>query len=190
MTQTLVRSNKNKHVSLLVAVILGASGQLCHGTLIPLSFEGLTQKSKHVVTGKVIRLRSYRERLENVGELIVTDVTIAVKSQLKGSFTQKELTLQVPGGTVGKTREIWPEAAQFSPGEQVLVFVRQVKGKLMITGWQQGKYRLSTDGATVLGKSALPIGRRIPLFTVASQVRLYSASPAPRGPQPSTGGER
>ncbi len=162
-------------LGVLVALVVGVH-QPGHGALIPLSFEALTQKSKHVVTGKVVRMRCYREAVENLGVVLFTDVTLQVKGQYKGSFREKELTIKVPGGTVGNTRQLWPEAARFAVGELVLVFVCEVKGKLMMTGWKQGKYRLSANGATVLGKGDLPIGRSIPLSTAGSQVRLFSVS--------------
>lgn len=165
----------------LLAGMVGA-GAPAPGALLPLSFEELTHKSKHVITGKVVRMRSYHETVEPLGDMIFTDVTIEVRSQILGTFEKKEITLKVPGGVVGALRQLWPEAARFREGELVLVFVCEVKNRLMITGWKQGKYRLSSDGGSVLGGGGLPIGRRTPLSTVRSQVQLFAAT---RPPPPS-----
>lgn len=155
-------------------------GAPASGALVPLSFEQLTHKSKYVLTGEVVRARSYRETIENVGSVIFTDVTIRVRKRIAGTFRHKEITLKVPGGTVGTIRQVWAEASRFVEGELVLVFVSQFKDELRVTGWKQGKYRLSPDGETVLGRGDLPIGRPMPLSTVSAQVTLFAATkPSP-----------
>ncbi len=172
----------------LLAAILGTSSP-ARGALIPLSVEEMTHKSKHVVTGKVVRTRSYFEDVENIGTIIYTDVTIQLTSRIMGAFGKKEMTLKVPGGVVGKVRQVWAEAAEFTAGELVLVFVSEFKNQLLITGWRQGKYRLSPDAGTVLGKGNLPIGRRTPLSTVRNQVRLFNATRPPASTPPSAASE-
>jgi len=164
----------------LLTALLGMSAP-ARGALIPLSVEEMTHKSKHVVTGKVVRTRSYYEVVENLGTVIYTDVTIRLTGRIMGAFEKKEMTLKVPGGVVGKVRQVWAEAAEFAEGELVLVFVREFKNHLLITGWKQGKYRLTPDAGTVLGKGNLPIGRRTPLSTVRIQVRLFNATRPPAG---------
>lgn len=168
---------------LLLVGIAGASSSV-RGALIPLSVEELTHLSKHVVTGKVVRTRSYYEAVEDLGNVIYTDVTIRLTTQIVGTFQDKEMTLKVHGGVVGQLRQIWCEAPVFTEGELVLVFVREFKGRFMVTGWKQGKYRLSSDSRTVLGKGSLPIGRSIPLSTVSHQVKLYDTTRPPGSKTP------
>ena len=167
----------------LLTALLGMSAP-ARGALIPLSVEEMTHQSKHVVTGKVVRTRSYYEDVENLGTIIYTDVTIRLTSRILGAFEKKEMTLKVPGGVVGKVRQVWAEAAEFAEGELVLVFVREFKNQLLITGWKQGKYRLTPDAGTVLGKGNLPIGRNTPLSTVRTQVRLFNATRPPASATP------
>ncbi len=167
----------------LLAALLGTSAT-ARAALIPLSFEELTHRSKHVITGKVVRLRPYYEEMENLGNVIFTDVTIEVTSRIMGTFSNREMTLKVPGGVVGRVRQVWAEAAEFTEGELVLVFVSEIRGELMVTGWRQGKYRLSPDGATVLGRGDLPIGRSTPISSVRGQVELFDATRPPASTLP------
>ena len=122
----------------LLAAVLGANGT-ARGALIPLSFEELTHKSKHVVTGKVIRTHSYYEDVENLGTIIFTDVTIRISSRILGTFEKKEMTIKVPGGVVGKVGQLWAEAAEFTEGELVLVFVKRVQEAAQGHGLEAGQ---------------------------------------------------
>ena len=137
----------------LLAALIGtsviATSSPARGALIPLSFEELTHKSKHVITGKVIRTRSYFEEVENLGTVIFTDVTIQVTSRIMGTFEKKEMLLEVPGGVVGKLRQVWAEAAEFTEGELVLVFVCDSKNHLMITADCRHDNRHRTVQATL-----------------------------------------
>ena len=127
----------------------------------------------------MVRTRSYYEEVAKLGTIIFTDVTIRISSDILGTFARKEMTIKVPGGVVGKVGQLWAEASEFTEGELVLVFVREVRKQLRVTGWRQGKYRLSPDGGTVLGKGDLPIGRSTPLSTVRAQVELFDATRPP-----------
>ncbi len=162
----------------VVATTFLASARHAEGALKRVSFEEIAVRSEMVATGKVVRLRSYREEVENVGLLPFTDVTIRVTGWLKRpNSTQEveEITFRTLGGTLDGVRYVCPEAAHYEVNESVLVFLRRgADRRLCNTGWKQGKYRLSPDGTAAIGRPSLPIGRSTPLSTIRSQVALFS----------------
>jgi hypothetical protein len=148
--------------------------------LVPYDLPLLAQRSKCVVTGEVLSLRSYRGPFQSLGEVTFTEVTIRIASVLHGEpeFSEgAELKLHFLGGEVDGLRQVCPESPRYERGEKVLVFVREYDQKLWNTGWLQGKYTLAeaADGSTtVKGDPVLPISRDLPLDTVQSLIRLYT----------------
>ena len=146
--------------------------------LVPLSFEELTRGTRYIVTGRVVKMESYVAPYHGLGDWVFTDVTVRIDRAFKGNSSEAalksgEVTFQVVGGTIGGVECICPEAASYALNERVIVFLRPVGTRLWNTGWQQGKYRLSADGASVLGGGRLPIGRRTPMRTIEDQIRRF-----------------
>ena len=107
--------------------------------LVPYNFSKLVEKSKYVVTGEVVNIRSYWAPFQEVGLVIHSDVTLKIVQVLKGTGAEvreeKELTIQILGGQVDEAHHICLESAQYELGEKVLVFVREYNGNLWNTGW-------------------------------------------------------
>lgn len=152
-------------------------------SVIPLTFEELTQKSKHVITGEVTGLRSYRAPFHDLGEVIFTDVTVRIDRVLKGAPAGNEITIQVLGGEIGTHFQLCLESPRYTLGEKVLIFARDYHHALWNTGWSQGKYALDPSGATVRGDPKMPIARDMALADIESEVRRLT--PAPSGAAPS-----
>jgi hypothetical protein len=149
-----------------------------------LSFEEMARRSRLAVTGEVIELRSYRAPFQDAGEVMFTDVTIRIQSVLKGTPETDEVTVQVLGGRIGSAFQYCLESPRYEKGEKVLVFLRDLNGKLWNTGWLQGKYTIAADGATVKGKERFPIERDVTLETVRGLLGSIPPSVAPTAPTP------
>ena len=176
----------------MAVLILGFASQ-AFGALVPLSFEELTKRSELVVSAVVVDTRSYTSSFKGQafageGRCMFTDVNLKWTRVLKGRVETSEITVQIVGGRIGKNWERCAEAARYSKGERVLVFLRRRNGKLRTTGWLQGKYRLKDDKAgrtMVVGKKGLPISTDLSLDAVESQVRLYTKTSSKQTSRPS-----
>ena len=156
--------------------------------VVRLSASTLAERSKYIVTGEVIELKSYRGPFLDLGEIIFTDVKIRVDRVLKGRPDGTEITIQVPGGEMGRYFQMCPDAPRYEKGEKVLLFLRDYNGKIWNTGWLQGKYRLIERGTVVRGQADFPISRDTPLTTLEAQLRsAIHASSSAENPAPSAG---
>jgi len=64
-----------------------------------IGLENLISKASTILQGTVSNLEAHWNRDQT---MIYTSVTISVESYLKGGTTAPEVTIEVPGGTVGK----------------------------------------------------------------------------------------
>ncbi|MDQ6698777.1 MAG: hypothetical protein M3Z36_01170 [Acidobacteriota bacterium] len=115
----------------------------CTATSVPrLTVEQLVDGSESIVSGRAVRSWSSWDRSHQFvwthHEIALEDV---VKGELRGTVVVSE-----PGGAVdGKTMVI-PGAVQFTPGEDVVLFLyRTPVGYLRTVGYGQGKYSISHD---------------------------------------------
>lgn len=179
--------------SLFATFLFGA--RWAGAAIVQYDLEQMTQKSKLVVTGEVLEVTSYYAPFLDLGEVILTDVRVRIDKTLRGSTEEKEITIQVLGGQIGTAFQRCPESPEYEKGERVLVFLREWNGRLWNTGWHQGKYKLekvapsgtAAQSATqpgvetvIGGRESMPIPADLPLSTVESQVRIYSAAVVPR----------
>jgi len=113
-------------------------------TVVPLSFEQLVRQSSSVIYARVVDVRGQwtddRRTIDSV-------VTVEVIKGLKGT-TATELTLTVPGGQVGRYLNLLPGAPAFARGDLAVLFLTARGPRHPIpTGFTQGIYRVSRDGA-------------------------------------------
>ncbi len=108
----------------------------------------LTRSSDAVVRGKVVRTES---RWSSDRMRIYTEIELEVSESLKGA-PAKRITLVQPGGVVGDIGQTVSGLASFSPGEDVVVFLRKKGPRFAVNGLGQGKYavRPGKDGKTPL----------------------------------------
>lgn len=151
-----------------------------------LTFTELTQKSKLILTGEVVRMHSYRGPFQGAGEVFYTDVTLRLTRTLKGDAGGEEVTIQMLGGQIGTAWQKCLESPRYKVGEKVLVFLRDYNQANWNTGWLQGKYSLDPSGTWVTGAEDLPITRKMKLADVETSIRSVPAATVE--PAASTGG--
>jgi hypothetical protein len=103
-------------VCVLVTLLPGDAGAT---VLTPIEFSELVRASQAIAYGQVlsVRARQSGDRLR-----IETLVTLRVDRYLKGDLGP-EVTLLVPGGTLGRYRSIVVGAPRFTEGEEVVLFL-------------------------------------------------------------------
>lgn len=111
-------------------------------TVAPLSFEQLVTASSAIVYGRVSDVRPQwtedRRFIESV-------VTIEILKGLKGS-AHDTVSFIVPGGQVGRYRNIIPGTPTFTPGDLAVFFLTARGPRLPVTtGLTQGVYRVQRD---------------------------------------------
>lgn len=128
--------------ALLVLLYLSAT---THATTIaPLTFEQLVKASSAVVYGRVTDVRPQwtadRRFIESV-------ISVEILRGLKGS-ARNSVQFTVPGGQVGRYRNIIPGAPSFAEGELAVFFLTAHGARLPVTtGLTQGVYRVQRDGS-------------------------------------------
>jgi len=138
----------------------------------------LVEQSDLIVVGSASKQSS-----RYVNKLIVTDVTLAVSSTLKGSVKESVVVTHL-GGSVGEVGLNVPGAAAFKLGENVVVFLRRVpSGDWNVTGMSQGIMKIS-------GEEVLPGGVGAELMERDPEGRLRELKkPAAARPLPDLLGE-
>lgn len=107
----------------------------------PLSIEELTAQAQLVVRGQVLR----RSCQQDEAGRIYTRVELQVKEVWKGQHAQPQLILVHGGGVLGEKRAVVTGQADYTPGEEVVVFVVfNARGEAVSIGLRQGKFRVET----------------------------------------------
>ena len=118
-------------------------------TLRQLSLDDLIQKSSDIV--RVTVLGSYGELR---GKAIYTHWKLQVTERLKGS-DQASVDVLVPGGSAAGFHQSVPGAPQLVAGQDYLLFLWTSKsGAIYLTGWGQGVFSLSRNGADLMASRA------------------------------------
>lgn len=111
---------------------------------IPMSIEELARSSAAVVVGAVARIDVY----ETLSGAIGTAVTIDGVRTLHGADVGNSLTLRESGGSLGGVTDHVSGAPQFTPGEEVLLFlVGDAGGSFRVNQGVLGKLRLTAGAA-------------------------------------------
>ena len=123
-------------------------------TVAPLSFEELVRHSSIVIYARVTDVRGQwtddRRRIDSL-------VTVTVIKGLKGT-SAAELTLTVPGGQVGRYRNLLPGAPSFVRGDLAVLFLTARGPRLPVTtGFTQGIYRVTRDASSGAALVAPPV---------------------------------
>ena len=125
-------------------VVLGlamvSSREAAATVLLPADFAQMVTESHLIVHARVIEVQGV---LVGARRSIETVVTAAVLSPLKGA-TGGELVFRIPGGRVGRYRRIFVGAPVFTPGDEVVLFLKgRAPAVAMPFGLSQGVYRVS-----------------------------------------------
>lgn len=145
------RMRRSQVVVLLVALTVMPTQAV---TVAPLSFEELVRHSSSVIYARVTDVRGQwtddRRRIDSL-------VTVTVIKGLKGT-SAVELTLTVPGGQVGRYRNLLPGAPSFVRGDLAVLFLTARGPRLPVTtGFTQGIYRVTRDASSGAALVAPPV---------------------------------
>ena len=128
-------------LSLLLAVAVASPSGQAH-VLIPLTVEQMTDASDYIVRGTVDAIWVDLDDRGNHW----TRVQVEVDRVIKGPPDLDALQLDVMGGALNGEATIIAHTPRFSEQEEVLLFAELTKsGKLVPTGWSQGKYTIRID---------------------------------------------
>ena len=133
------------HSFAIVVILLALTARAGAVIVAPLSFDELVNDSTTVVYGRVSDVHGQwsddRRRIDSL-------VTIEVVDRYKGS-PGATLTFTVPGGQVGRYRNLVPGAPSFARGDLAVLFLTSRGPRLPITtGFTQGIYRVTVDART------------------------------------------
>src|SRR5688572_18972946 len=122
--------------------------------LLPADFKDIVSGSQVIVHGRVVDVRAEwngdRSQIESY-------VTVAPSSFYRGT-PAPSVTFRVPGGQVGRYKQVTVGAPQFVPGEEAIVFLRGSGPAVpQIFGLSQGVFRVRVDQRTGQRTVILPI---------------------------------
>ena len=108
-----------RHAVGALAIALGCTASASATTMVRASLEDLTAANETVLVGEVMGARSYWNAERNA---ILTDVRIAAAQVLKGD-AGPEITVTLPGGTVGDRTALIVAGASLDPGRSYVLFL-------------------------------------------------------------------
>src|SRR3954470_16132325 len=133
-----------RRLILIVALVLCA--RELHATfLVPADFREVVAGSQIIVYGRITTVRpewsADRSRIDTL-------VTVMAGSYLKGG-PGSTVTFRVPGGQIGRYRNVMIGAPQFQAGEEAVLFLSASGPSIAhIFGLSQGLYRVKVDSRT------------------------------------------
>ena len=143
-------------LSLLVcgALLLCGARELGATVLVPAEFHEIVAGSQVIVYGRVATVRPEwsddRSRIESI-------VTVTAGTYLKGG-PGSTVTFRVPGGQIGRYRNVMIGAPQFQAGDEAVFFLSASGASVAhIFGLNQGLYRVRVDARTGQRLVVLPV---------------------------------
>jgi hypothetical protein len=130
---------------ILTLMLLCCARDLRATVLVPAEFHEVVANSQIIVYGRVTSVRAEwstdRSRIDTI-------VTVMAGSYLKGG-PGTTVTFRVPGGQVGRYRNVMIGAPQLQPGEEAVLFLSASGPSIAhIFGLSQGLYRVRVDART------------------------------------------
>ena len=126
----------------LLAVVCLLSAPLSATVLVPAEFREIVNGSEIIAFGRVVDATA---DWSGDRSRIVTFVTMEVSTYLKGN-SGDTIVFAVPGGLVGRYRNVLVGAPIFEAGDEAVVFLkRQGDGLPSIFGLNQGVFRVRFD---------------------------------------------
>jgi hypothetical protein len=129
--------------SVVIALLMACAAGLRATVLIPADLGELARDARAIARGRVVAVDA---QWTDDRRTIETIVTLDVEAYLKGSLGP-EVRFSVPGGLLGRYRNIVVGAPQFAVGQHAIVFLG-ARGPSIpyIVGFSQGVYRIVTAG--------------------------------------------
>lgn len=130
----------------LAALILGGSAPVRATVIVPRTIEQMTHDAERVVRGRVL---SSRAAWDQQRKRIYTTTEVEVLEQLQGSRdVPRTVSIRTLGGEVGEVGMRVSGTETFTPGEEIIVFLRRdplTTSAFQVVGMSQGKYRIERD---------------------------------------------
>jgi hypothetical protein len=141
-------------VLIAILPVLFAAG--VHATvLVPTDVAELTRDARAVARGEVVAVDG---RWTDDRRTVETLVTLQTERYLKGQFGQV-LQFRVPGGRMGRYRNVVVGAPTFAVGQHVIVFLGGNGPQVpYVLGLNQGVYRIGVTSSGVVMVTPPPIG--------------------------------
>jgi hypothetical protein len=122
--------------------------------LVPVDLAQLSQEARAIARGYVVAVDP---QWTDDRRTIETVVTLEAETYLKGELGQL-VQFRVPGGTLGRLRNLVMGAPQFAVGQHVIVFLGATGPRVpYILGLNQGVYRVGVDPSGVSLVSPPPV---------------------------------
>jgi hypothetical protein len=133
-----------RRLVIVILLLLGAH-ELRATVLLPAEFREIVAGSQIIVYGRVESVRSEwsgdRRRIDTI-------VTVAARSYLKGG-PGDSVTFRVPGGEIGRYRNVMVGAPAFHPGEEAVLFLSGSGPSIAhVFGLSQGVFRVRVNSRT------------------------------------------
>jgi hypothetical protein len=142
---------------LTLAIALGVSAPAGASTFMRVGLDYLVAENGLIVVGEVLSARSY---WNGPGTLILTDVQVSVSEVLKGRLKDHEITVTIPGGTVGDDTIAVIGGAELIPGSSYVLFLQKgdlpgASGVRVVRDHSQGIFeiRLGKDGLRAISQA-------------------------------------
>ena len=159
----------NRLTALAAALVLLAVPAAHAAIAAAASFDEKVDNAAAIILGKCVRTES---KFDPSGRWIVTYSTFAVEKSFKGDAAS-ELTLVMPGGSVGGVHQSSVGVPEFHQGDEQVVFVKNTRLGPTVLYFDQGTYDVRTDGRGERVIAPVPTN----LVTVDTQ-RGMAAAPA------------
>jgi hypothetical protein len=188
-----VRLRKLLSVVLAFAAAIALAVPAGASRFVRIGLDYLVAENETVVVGEVVEAHSYWAA---GGTFILTDAKVAVSEVLKGDPKLREVTVTLPGGTVGEQSTVVVGGAELAPGKSYVLFLRRgnlpgaagvqmvrdhIQGVFELAEGKEGARAISQAGAQALvpdalGVSEAPGGAKgLPLAAMKQTVRELAA---------------
>jgi hypothetical protein len=152
-----MRRARKSFCGLTLAIALGVSAPAGASTFVRVGLDYLVAQNGLIVAGEVLSARSY---WNDPGTLILTDVQVSVSEVLKGRLEDPEITVTIPGGTVGDDTIAVLGGAELIPGHPYVLFLQKgdlpgASGVHMVRDHSQGIFeiKLGKDGLRAVSQA-------------------------------------
>jgi len=128
---------------ILIVILLVCAREVRATVLLPAEFREIVAGSQVIVYGRIAAVRAEwsddRTRIDTI-------VTVTAGSYLKGG-PGGTVTFRVPGGQIGRYRNVVVGAPQFQAGEEAVLFLSASGGPSIahVFGLSQGVFRVKVD---------------------------------------------
>ena len=151
-----------RHSILTTVLVCLLAGTVRGTVIVPADLAELSRDARAIVRGHVVAVDA---QWTEARRTIETVVTLEPERYLKGQLGGL-VQFRVPGGTMGRYRNIVVGAPQFTVGQRVIVFLGASGPRVpFVLGLSQGVYRVATsaDGAAMVAPPPVMPGVQGPI---------------------------